>query len=53
MKVLDLIDLFANEMCNEIFHSSASQELQDHLIEAVKQVKQTVIDTYEAETNRR
>lgn len=49
MTIYEVIDLFANEMNNEIFHSSAGAELQESLLEAVKQVKQTVIDTYEAE----
>lgn len=49
MNVLDAIALFENEMNNEIFHTSATGELQDSLLEAVKRVKQIVTDTYESE----
>lgn len=49
MNVLEAIDLFENEINNEIFHSSADAELQDSLLDAVKRVKQIVIDTYESE----
>ena len=49
MTILEAIALFENEMNNEIFHSQASEELQDSLLEAVKRVKELVIDTYYAE----
>lgn len=39
-------------MINEIYHSSADEDLQDLLIDAVKEVEQTVIDSYEAELNK-
>lgn len=49
MNVPEAIALFENEMNNEIFHSAATAELQDALLEAVKRVKQIVTDTYESE----
>lgn len=49
MTVLEAISLFESEMINEIFHSSASEELQDYLLDAVKSVRNLVIDTYYAE----
>lgn len=49
MNVLEAVTLFENEMNNEIFHSSANEVLQYDLLEAIKRVKQIVIDTYNAE----
>ena len=49
VNVLEAIALFENEMTNEILHSVASDSLKDDLLNAVKQVKQIVIDTYNAE----
>ena len=46
MTVIEAIELFKSEMMGEIFQSSASEELQDALIEAVKEVEKTVTDTY-------
>lgn len=49
MNVPEAIGLFKNEMMNEIFHSSADDELQDSLIEAVKRAEEIVKATYQAE----
>ena len=40
----EAIDLFYNEMLNEIFHSPADDNLQQHLVDALKEVKKTVTD---------
>lgn len=48
MTVLKAIELFKTEMLSEIFNSSADGDLQDSLVEAVKEVEKTVIATYEA-----
>lgn len=49
MDVPKAIDLFKHEMNNEIFHSSADEDLQNCLLDAVKRVEKIVISTYEAE----
>ena len=38
MTVQDLIQLFEDEMINEIFHNISDDTLQDILVEAVKEV---------------
>ena len=48
MNVIDAINLFKNEMNNEIFHSSADEDLQDSLLRAVKRVEEIVLATYES-----
>ncbi len=49
MKTLDAIQLFKNEMINEILHNVSDTVLQDTLLDAVKNVETTVIETYNAE----
>lgn len=49
MKVLDAIELFKHEMINEIYHHVSDSVLQDTLVDAVKNVETTVIETYNAE----
>lgn len=53
MTVLEAIELFKNEMTNEIFHSGADDALQDSLLTALNSVYQTVVQTYEAETKNK
>lgn len=45
MTTIDAIELFYNEMANEIFHSSADEELQEILLSSLKEVRKTVINT--------
>lgn len=49
MDVPEILDIFANEMKNEIFHHVADDTLQDILLESVNQAKRIAISTYEAE----
>jgi len=49
MTVLESIELFHNEMANEIFATPASPELKEELIFALNNVKKLVIETYESE----
>ena len=44
----EIIELFYDEMLNEIFHSSADDALQTLLIDALKRVKKSVTETYDA-----
>ena len=53
MTVPDAIELFKNEMNNEIFHSSADSSLQDSLLKAVDDVATIVMQTYEAEKKQK
>ena len=49
MTVLEAVDLFYNEMANEIFNSSVDDVSKDLLIDDLKSVRKTVISTYSAE----
>ena len=49
MTIQEAIELFKNEMINEIFHHVSDDALQDTLIEAVKEVSTTVMKSYEAD----
>ena len=40
--------MFRDGMYNEIFHSDMSEEQKDRLVEIVKSVEQTVLDTIKA-----
>lgn len=53
MTVLEVIELFKNEMTNEIFHYVADDTLQDSLLDALNSVYKTVIETYKAETKNK
>lgn len=53
MNVLESIKLFKAEMLNEIFHLQLEPHTEDSLVEAVKNVEQLVIETYEAEQNKK
>jgi len=44
----EVAELFRDEMINEIYHSSAGDELKDQLVQAVKDVEQVVLDTIKA-----
>lgn len=48
MTTLEAIELFKHEMTNKIFHAHLSDEQQDSLLQALDDVSQTVIQTYEA-----
>lgn len=48
LTVPEAVEAFRDGVFNEIYHSTASEELQDALIEAVKEVEKTVIETYKA-----
>lgn len=47
--VPEAVELFENEMKNEVFNSCCNDLDKDALVEAVKKVAQTVINTYNAE----
>lgn len=51
MTVKESIELYEHEMLNEIFHNVNDDALQDILIDAVKSVSATVLETFEAEEN--
>lgn len=53
MTVPESIELFRNEMVNEIFHSVTDSILQDSLLKAVDDVAATVTETYEAEKKQK
>lgn len=48
MTAEDAIELFFNEMSNEIYHSSADETLKEELMQSLKEVKQTVTDSINA-----
>lgn len=49
MNVLEAIELFKHEIINEIYHNVSDSVLQDTLVDAVKSVETTVINTYNGE----
>ncbi len=49
MDILEVLNIFADEMKNEIFHHVTDDALQDILLESVNQAKKIAISTYEAE----
>lgn len=53
MTVTDAIDLFYNEMLNDILNSSADTTVKELLIDDLKSVKQTVTSTYHAEQKKK
>ena len=52
MTIHEVIDLFSQEMINEIYHSSADELSKDEFVNAVHEVASTVLKTYEAQTKR-
>ena len=48
MTAQESIDLFYNEMLNEILNAPADDALRQYLIDSLKEVKKTVIDTLNA-----
>ena len=48
MTTKEAIILFRNEVINEIYHSAATEEVKDQLVEAVKEAESTVYATIEA-----
>lgn len=46
MDISEIAELFETEMTNEIFHTVKDEALQAALIESVKNVKATILDTY-------
>lgn len=52
MTIREAVDLFSNEMINEIYHSTADEVSKDSLVEAVHEVASTVLETYEAEKKK-
>ena len=53
MSVLEAVELFKDEMTNEIFHYVSDDVQQDVLLDALKSVYKTVIETYEAESKNK
>ncbi len=49
MTVPEAIELFKNEMTNEIFHLISDSVLQDQLLQSLDDVSKVVTETYEAE----
>lgn len=45
-EVYEILDIFADEMKNEIFHHISDDTLQDILLDSVDQAKNLAISTY-------
>lgn len=53
MTVPQAIELFKNEMINEVFNCVPNSSLQDVILKSIDDVTKTVIITYEAEKNQK
>lgn len=49
MTIEAAVNLFKDEMINEIFHSSVDSTVEEELIHSVKEVAELVLRTYAAE----
>ena len=48
MDIYEIIDIFADEMKNEVFHHVTDDIHQNILIDSIEQAKNIAISTYEA-----
>lgn len=48
MTAHEAIELFYNEMANEIFHHVTNEDLQETLLRSLKETKSTAITTLDA-----
>lgn len=48
MDIYEILDIFADEVKNEIFHHVTDDTLQDILLDSIKNAKDIAISTYEA-----
>lgn len=49
MSIYEILDIFADEMKNKVFHHVEDDSLQDTLLSSIEQAKNIAISAYEAE----